>query len=240
MSKFSLSKASVIAIGLSILATSTIIVFAQDDLPVSTKVKPERISAPALLNGNKPILQRFTSLDIENKLAGMKEKLASREAMLKAKLQTFRDQRKATAAARISTNLNKINQNQTTIMQRYLDIMSGILDKLEIRINNATPDIKDPVAAKAAVASARNTIATASAAVAAQTQKDYTIQISSEGRVRIDAQTMRNNLHTDILALRKIVIDAKQAVANVIKVSKPGSEVSTELKVKEGTISGKQ
>lgn len=225
MSKFDLSKASAVLIGLSILTISASSAFAEN-LPGATSAK-------------KPI-ERINAANIENQIANMREKLASKEAVLRARLQTFKDQKKATAAARISTNLNKINQNQTTQMQRHLDLMSTILEKLESRVNQPTPDIKDPAAAKAAIASARAVIATASTAVSTQAQKDYTVQATNENRIRIDAQAMRNKLHTDILALRKIVIDAKQTVANAIRVAKSGPAVSPGLKEKEGTVSGRE
>lgn len=234
MSKSDISKASAVLIGLSILATSVGTIFAQN-LPRTTTAGPGTVT-----NKNSLVQQKLTKVDIEGKLADMREKLASKEAILRAKLQSFRDQKKATAAARISTNLNKINQNQTAQMQKHLDLMSTILDKLETRVNQPTPDIKDPAAAKAAIASARATIASASAAVSTQAQKDYTIQVTTESRIRIDAQTMRDKLHTDILALRKTVIDAKQAVANAIRTAKSGSAASPGPKEKEGTTSGRQ
>lgn len=235
MSKFGLSKAQAILIGLSILATSVSSVFAEN-LPVTTSVKK-----PAELK-NQVTQTRINAANIENKLADMREKLASKEAILRAKLQTFRDQKKATAAARISTNLNKINQNQTTQMQKHLNLMSTILDKLEARVNQLKPDVKDPTAAKLAIVSARAVIATASGAVSNQAQKDYTLQATTENRIKLDALAMRDKLHTDILALRKIVTDAKHAVSNAIRVAKSGSLINQEPKEKEkeGTISGQQ
>ncbi len=243
MPEFSLSKAAAILIGLSILATSIGTIFAEDP-PRTTTARPKTGIGAASVAINKNLLTqpRLTSKDIENKLASMKEKLASKEAVLRARLQTFKDQKKATAAARISTNLNTINQNQTTQMQKYLDIMSGILDKLEARVNQPTPDIKNPAAAKAAITSARATVASASAEVAAQAQKDYTIQATTEARIRIDAQAMRDKLHTDILSMRKGVVDTKEAVVNAIRVAKSGSVANPEPKdkEKEGTISGRE
>lgn len=215
MSKSIFSKASAILIGFFLIAGSVSVVFAQN-------------SRPAVINKQL------------NQLTATREKLASKEAALKLKLQAFRDQKKATAAARINTNLNQINQNQTTQMQKHLDMMTSILDRLEARVNNQTPDIKNPAAAKTAIASARETIATASAAVLTQAQKDYTIQITSEGRIGLDAKTQRDKLHADILVIRKAVIEAKQSVANAIRVAKTGSAASGTGLKKEGTVSGQQ
>lgn len=248
MSKSTISKASVILVGLFLLAISVYPVFAEEGITLeeSKRIKPLQPIKNNATNGanfkNQLIKQR-----VEDKVASIKEKIASREAALRTKLQAFKDRKKAEIADRINTNLNKINQNQAEQMQKHLNRMSAILDKLEARVNQNKPDIKDPPAARAAIASARTTIATASSAVQAQALKDYTIQVTTEGRARLDAKAMRDKLHRDILALRKIVIDTKQAVANAIRVAKsgrvvdgPGSnEASSLLRNKEGTSSGR-
>lgn len=171
--------------------------------------------------------------NIQDRIDNMRAKIASREAILRAKLQKFKDQRKAEVAERVNTNLNRINQNQTQRMLKHLEKMTAILNRLEDRVNKGTPDIKDPAAARAAIASARSSIATASATALAQAQNDYTITVTSETTVRADAKKSRDKLHADLSAVRKLVIDAKQAVANAIRVAKSG-------KIKEGTESGQQ
>lgn len=196
-------------------------------------------STPSTTTKREAVKQRVeTKKEIAQVRAeNIREKIASREAALKARLNNFKDKRKATIAERVNSNLNKINQNQTAQMLRHLNKMSSLLDKLEARVNSAKPDIKDPAAARAAIATARTNIATTSAAVTAQSEKDYTITVTSESRVKTDAQTQREQLHNDLQALRKQVIDAKQSVANAIRVAKSGK---VEIPKKEGTPSGTQ
>ena len=172
--------------------------------------------------------------NIENKMSMMKEKMASREAALKARLNAFKDKRKAEIAQRVNTNLNRVNQNQTNQMQNHLDRMSALLDKLETRVNQAAPDIKDPVTARTAIVASRAAIASASSAVSAQSQKDYTIVVTFEAQVKSDAQKMRDALKTDLMAVRKLVIGAKQSLVNVVKAARP------DIIIKEGTSSGQQ
>lgn len=173
---------------------------------------------------------------VEEKIAASREKLTSRAAVLKAKLETFKDQQKAQIAERINSNLNAINQNQTSQMQKHLDLMTIILGKLENRVNEGAPDVKDPTATQAAIAEARTNISTASAAVSEQSQKDYTIQVTSESRIRAAAKLQKDKLHKDLKSTRKAVIDAKQSVANAIRAAK--SEAATADK--EATNSGQQ
>ena len=179
---------------------------------------------------------------VDNKIASMREKIASKEAVLKAKLGAFKDQKKAQTATRVNTNLSTINKNQTDQLLKYLDRMTQVLDKLEKRVSSASPDIKDPGAAKLAIATSRTSIASAAAAVKQQSEKDYTIQVSSETAVRKDAKTARDNLHGDLQSVRKLVIDAKQSVSNAIVVVRTGhlpSATSSAVR-KEGTSSGRE
>lgn len=238
MSSSTVQKASAIIIGLLLLAISAYPVFAQVPLKATPPVNRFKTVGPA--SGPGVVRKPF----IQEKIEDLKEKMASKTAVLKAKLAAFKDKRKAEIAERINTALNRINQIQTTQMQNHLNRMSLILNKLEARVNEGKPDIKDPTAAKTAITSARSVIATASAAVSAQAQKDYTIQVTSETKVKIDTKLQRDKLHADLLSVRKSVIDAKQAVANAIRIAKAGpsaSQSAANSKIKkEGTASGER
>lgn len=234
MSKLTTSKALLVVITLSLLVVTAYPVFAQDAAsPAATRKQLLKEK----LETRKDNLEAKKE-SVANRIEVLKNQQASKAAALKLKLQAFKNQEKATAAARISENLNKVNQNQTSQMQKMLALMSTLLEKLENRVNQGTSDIKDPVSARVAIASAKEIIATASAAVTAQAQKDYTITVSSESRVKTDAKLQRDKLHTDLQAVRKAVIDAKQAVTNAIRIAK--SEATTSGKLKEGTVSGQQ
>lgn len=157
---------------------------------------------------------------IETRKENIRDKMASREAALKAKLAAFKDKRKAEIADRVNTNLNKINQNQTAWMLKHLEKMSALLDKLEARMGGG-----------AALADSRAKIAAATEAVKVQATKDYTLTVTSESAVKKEAENLRTQLKTDLQAVRKQVIDAKQSVANAIRVAKG--------QPKEATSSGK-
>ncbi len=222
-------------LGLSILAVTAYPALARD--ATTTGAVKEKLITPATTLIQKRVVS--DKENVENRITALREEQASKTAAFRTKLQAFKDKIKASVAERINTNLNMINQKQTTNMQKHLSTMSLILDKLEVRVNQGSPDIKNPAGARTAIVSARQAIATASGAATAQAQKDYTIQITSEGKIKINAKDQRDKLHTDLLALRKMVIDAKQAVANAIRVAKSGM-LPTESGAKEGTASGKQ
>ena len=247
MSKSSLAKVSAILAGLSIFAFSISPIIAVDSTssgiaPVENRrILPLKPSGANIVNERRDAIEAKRE-NIESKIAVMKEKIASRAASLRTRLQEFKNKEKAEIAERVNANLNRVNQNQTEQMKKLLDRMSVILDKLEARVNKAEPDIKDPVAAGTAIAKARAGISTASAAVSAQALNDYTITVTSERRIALDVKAQRNKLHTDLLSVRKLVIDAKQAVAQAIRVAKSGKTVSEfeSDSNKEGTNSGQQ
>src|SRR3989344_942080 len=203
-------------------------VLAQDTATTSRKeAVKERVEA------RKELVQARKETLVERRDA-LKERMATKEAALKNRLANFKDQKKATAAARINTNLNKINEKQTDMMLKHLEKMSQILTKLETRVNAGKPDIKDPASARAAIADAKIQIASATAAVNAQVDKNYTVSVTSEATVKTDAQAVRNSLHTDLKSVREAVIAAKQSVAKAIRVAKSGSTG------REATNSGQQ
>lgn len=158
--------------------------------------------------------------NIQERIASVKERIATKEAALKTRLDAFKNKQKAQIAKRINTNLANINEKITKAMDRHLEVMSGILDKLEARVNANTPDIKDPAAVRSAIAEAKDAIATATAAVDAQAEKDYVLEATSEATIRQDMQGVKEQLRTDLKAVRQLVIDAKQKVANAIRVAK--------------------
>ncbi len=237
MSKSVISRTSAVLVGLSLLAVVGYPVFARDEV-VGSNIRPavrQDASAVGAIKGRPLSLGG----NVENRIENIKDKLASRDAALKAKLDAFKDKKKAAVAERVNANLNRINQNQTDQMRKNLSTMTSILDKLEARVDRGSPDVKDPAATKIAIASARATIATDTAAVTTQSGKDYTISVTSETRIREDVKTMRDKLFTDLKTAREGVIGAKQLVVNAIRVAKSGNPLplSTGLK-KEGTASG--
>lgn len=168
----------------------------------------------------------------------IQDKIATREAALKTRLAAFKDKQKAQVVERINKSLNSINKKMTGQMLKHLERMASILTKLEARVNSAKPDVKNVTAAKEAIADAETAIDLATEAVSSQAEKDYTITVSSETKVKGDVQKVREQLHNDLKTVRQLVVEAKQAVAKAIRVTKSGP-VPGGTGLKEGTPSGR-
>lgn len=179
-----------------------------------------------LLSASTTLAQDATSsstsrkANIQERLTTSRERIATKEAALKTRLGKFRDKKKAQVAERINSALANINERITTAMDKHLGVMSGILDKLESRINSGTADIKDPAEVRSAIADARAAISSVSGVVTIQADKDYVLEATSEATIRKDMQGVKEQLRSDLGQLRKLVIDAKQKVANAIRVAK--------------------
>jgi hypothetical protein len=151
---------------------------------------------------------------IDDFRSSLKTLAASRQASLKTKLATFKDQAKAQIAQRVSDNLNQINQRRTAEMTTHLSIMTKILDRVQAQ---ASASATTSASASASIAGARKAISTAQSSVDAQSQKDYTLTVTSEATVRAQAKADRDKLFADLKVSRDLVIAAKQAVANAIR-----------------------
>lgn len=221
MPKSVVSKLTLITLS---LFTLTIIVNpASAQIRSAIRAKPVIEATPASETRNQ-IQERIETRKniVDSKLTAAREQKTERLEALKAKLLKFRNQDKANIAEKINTNLNNINQNQTNQMNKHLAVMSTILEKLENRVKENSLDIKSPEAVKVEIAVAKQTISSASAMVSTQAEKDYTIQITTESRIKVDSKKQRDGLHQDLQAVRKYLIDAKQSVANAIRTAKIG------------------
>ena len=216
---------------------STISATSDKKILIQQKIEARKEAVQAKVETSKEKVQiRIASKEanIKQKIEDRKEKIASRHAALKEKLQTFKDKKKAEIAETVNTNLNRINTNQTDRMLKHLNTISTILDKVENLVNQGNSSIKDPDATRVAIEDARIMIISTSDVVTEQSGKDYTIELTSESKVKADAQTQRKKLHNDLLAVRKLVIESKQKVTEVIRTAK------AEKGAKEATTSGQQ
>lgn len=156
---------------------------------------------------------------VKSNIDTQREKISSRAATLRERLLKFKDQKKATRVENVNQNLTTINQNRTDQMLKFLNTTTSILNKLQTRVTQANSKGKDVTEVNAAITTAKASIASASAAVTTQSQKDYTITVTLESKVKTDAKITRDNLHTDLMSVWEQVIAAKKSVAMAIEIA---------------------
>lgn len=144
----------------------------------------------------------------------------------KAKLQLIKDQKKKVIVERIDTRLTEVNKNITT---RFLDALTRLqtfLDKIKQTITSTSS-----ATVMTDITNAQTAIDTARIAVDAQVAKTYSINITDDFTLRLNVGTTVSQFRQDLVAVYKLVINAKQTVQKL--------NTDNEL-IKEATSSAKQ
>lgn len=173
-------------------------------------------SSKPLRNINKLAVKEAS---LAARMEDRQEKLASRAAMLMQKLAAFKDKNKAKKVELINDGLAKINKTRTDLMLRHYEKMVEILTKVEDRVNEAAAGGKDMTAARSSISQARSALNEVKAALDTQVTKDYTINVSSESAVRVDAMVQRQQLFSDLKAIHDKLVTARKAIAEAISLA---------------------
>lgn len=152
----------------------------------------------------------------EGKMEGIREKMASRAAMLREKLATFRDKVKARKVQNINDTLAHINKTRTDAMFRHYERMSEILTKIEDRVNDVAGSGQDMTSAKSSISKARTALDEAKKAVDAQAEKDYTIELTDEASAKVAAKSARQDLFDDLKEVHDLLITARKSIVDAV------------------------
>lgn len=177
---------------------------------------------------------------LEEHRVRIEEKKASASAEIKAKREAFqehlakiKDERKQKILEHLVTRYAHINERWTTHFLHVLDRLSQILDKLEMRMQEAADKGVDTNAVPEAITVARAAITDAQTVVENQAAKVYTIEISlrttespsadavgDETTLRNDASAVHETLRADLTATRSTAQAAREAVHAVFQALK--------------------
>lgn len=159
---------------------------------------PARISKPLRPNKAQEA-ERKENREKKEQLMEKKEmKIASREANLKERLNTFTNKEKAQRTIAINNSFKTINQNRTAEMQKILTKFTEIVVVLEQKIQELETNGKNVTVAKTNLEAAKTAVEDARIAVDTQTAKDYTIVVSNEDIVKSDIKATRDTLFNDL------------------------------------------
>lgn len=123
------------------------------------------------------------------------------------KIKTIRDEKKKQIVEHADAKIAEINKRRTDAMLDQLNKMSEILVKAKARG-------ADTAAAEAAIASAKT-------AVVAQAGKTYTVEITTEDKLKVKVGEAMKALKTDLQAVHQKVVDARKATADAIRSVRP-------------------
>lgn len=129
--------------------------------------------------------------------------MQTRKEEFKTRIQTIKDQKKKVLVERIDAKIVEINKNHTAKFTEVLNRLQTFLDKIKSTAN--TTALVDVVAAQASIDAAKS-------AVEVQAAKIYIMTITDDSTLRLNAGTATSQLRQDLMAVYKLIIDAKQAV----------------------------
>lgn len=141
-----------------------------------------------------------------------KQKMQQKMDEFKARLQTIRDEKKKVLLERINTKISDSNQRIIARATKFLDELQLLLDKISQKGKEEKAKGVDTTSLDSAIIAAQNAIDSAKDAVAKQKTKEYVIQIATEATLRATVGTTVKQFEMDLKDLRKIAMDAKQAV----------------------------
>lgn len=135
----------------------------------------------------------------------------------------IKDQAKKALTERIDSRIMEVNKNQTT---KFIDV----LNKLQAFVDRANTTASDTAKLKN-ITTAQNLINSARDAVTAQAEKSYIMTVTDDATLKVNAGTTVSQFKHDLLAVHKLVVDAKLAVQKLF--------INHEMIRKEATGSAK-
>lgn len=213
---------------LPILLVATALLVPLYPVYAQNSIKPRAASAPGALKIERAMQIEENTLNreenmIQNKeerLQMLKDKIATRAAMLKEKLAKFKDKAKAQRVENINSSLYKVDQNQTAYIQQILTKLSQMLERAKNLSLEAAAAGQDVTTLNEAINNAQTAWNQANDANTAQMENDYTIAVNTETTVAADAKAARNSLHTDLKSVREKVKAARKALVDVFNTAK--------------------
>lgn len=207
------------------IASSFVVVFsaaAQTTSTIGTSPRPGKVLREAVQQKIQTLRQE-TQQDIEKAREDFRQKIVSMRSNLtnaiqvnreelKTKLQNIKDETKKNAVERIDRSMTDLNNLMTTHYANVLDNLSDILKRIVSRTDKAQANGKDVSSVRTAIAKAQTAIDAARAAVAAQVGKVYSLNITTDSKLKGVVGDARKALRDDLKKAADSVKAAREAV----------------------------
>ena len=148
----------------------------------------------------------------EEKRALWKANVETKRAELKEELQKIKDERKKQVVEKIDEQIAALNERMFNHFSKVLDQMETVLTNISTRADRAETRGVDTTGTRGAIEDAYAAIEVSRAAIEAQFDKVYTIEIGSEETLKADVGEVRRMLHEDLESIRNTVKEAHDAI----------------------------
>lgn len=141
-----------------------------------------------------------------------KEAIAAQKSTFQTKLAAIKDEQKKTVVTNIDTRITTVNQARTDEMAGNLTILSTILDSISSKSVTAKAAGKTTTQLDADIAAARSALTLAQNVVTTQAAKNYTIQVTTELKLKPNVMSTLALFRKDLEAAHKAVVTARDGV----------------------------
>jgi exonuclease VII large subunit len=164
---------------------------------------------------------------IEQDKTALRQLMNARKEQLKQQLAKVKDEKKKQTVERIDNRFEALNEQWTNHFLDVLDQLENILEKITVRLDEASQKGFNVESARVSVQKAVVAIKEARDAVKVQASKSYKITVTSESRLRADVKSVRDQLNKDLTGVREKVKMARDAVHDVaVELAKARGKVS--------------
>jgi len=154
---------------------------------------------------------------VETRRAEIAENMEVRRSEFQVRVSEIRDANRQRLILKLAERFNNVNEKWTSHWTRVLNRFSEILTKMEERVAHiADQTDKDTSAVLAAIADAKDAIASAQDAVNAQAAKVYVPEIDDETSIGQNMHTLIEEFHTDLKAVLAEVQTARRSMTNAL------------------------
>lgn len=150
-----------------------------------------------------------------------------KEANFKKALRNNKSLTKIEAAEKITTNFKDINTMRTDQMARVITQLEEVLIKIKTRRDTVAAAGTEMTTIDASIASAEAALTSVKTMVTAQAQKDYIPAATDEAYLKYSLGTTMKQLQSDLQAVHKALMDAKQALYAAATALRSGSKSVT-------------
>lgn len=148
----------------------------------------------------------------EEKRALWKANVETKRAELKEELQKIKDERKKQLVEKIDEQIAALNERMLNHFSKVLNQMETVLTNISTRADRAEARGVDTTGTRGAIEDTYAAIEVSRAAIEAQFDKVYTIEIGSEETLKVDVGEVRRMLHDDLESIRNTVKEAHDAI----------------------------
>jgi Mg2+ and Co2+ transporter CorA len=180
--------------------------------------------------------QKQTELrnQIQAKREELKSQIEAKRTELKNRLAKVKDENKKRIVERVYNQINELNKRMTDHFLNVLEKLEKALERISSRAAKAEANGRDISAVRTAINEATNAIAVSRTAVQNQAAKIYALTINTENTLKTDVGKIRQTLHSDLMAVQKIIKSVQEAVrkaattlAQIPKVDELEAEATT-------------